>query len=56
VEVGDPWRRDGFDEAETHVLGQSLEEGSAAAEQDWHLMENQFVDQPACNASVATPP
>jgi hypothetical protein len=47
VEVGDPWRRDGFDEAQTHMLGQGLEEGSAATEQDRHLMENQLVDE-AC--------
>ena len=38
--------RHGFDEAELDVLGQSLEERSAAAEQDRHLMQDQLVDQP----------
>lgn len=45
MEVGDAGRGDGFDETETHVLGQCLEEGPAAAEQDRHLVEDHLVDQ-----------
>src|SRR5437899_7339826 len=44
--MGDTWRRDGFDEAEAHVLGERLEEGPAAAEQDRYLMEDHLVDEP----------
>ena len=37
--MGDARRRDGFDQAQAHVLGQRPEEGAAAAEQDQAALE-----------------
>ena len=57
MEVGDAGRRDGLDEAQPHVLGQRLEERSAAAEQDRHLVQDHLVDEPRLPAPrSATPP
>src|SRR3954462_9715944 len=46
VQVGDTGRRYGLDEAEADVLRELSEEGSAAPEQDRHLMEDHLVDEP----------
>src|SRR5690349_22224225 len=45
MQVGDARRGDGFDETQPDVFGQRLEERTAAAEQDRHLVQDHLVDQ-----------
>lgn len=56
MEVGDAWRGDGFEETEVHVLGERLEERSAAAEEDRNLMQDHLVDESSGQSRCRDPP